>query len=535
MLDVKMQTEIIISYLLVPACFGLFYNARTKVGVIVGKFKAVTFQERNYHIINYLGIPYAEDPSGELRFRKPFPAKRFKQPYNATYLRPACLQTGFGQTKQVTSEKCLYLNVYAPADTTSNSEKKYPVLIYIHGGTFLVGASNDYAPDVLVAVNDVIVVSINYRLSVFGFLSSGEPNAPGNFGLWDQHLAIKWVRHNINSLGGDTDRITLFGQSAGSASALYQALYPGNRGLFQRVIAISGSALSPWALHNTNAVLFAKKVGCLSDDDVVADNTIDENTTMIECLRTKPATELLKASQFVSNEGPTIDGEFILDHPHEILFPRIPLVNPTSEDSLKFFKSLDMISGVTNMEGTKNLFTMLTTKFGTVDFNNITIEENEFAYSLVPTLIDSIFKHQEVHHDHKPVSFKTFDDVVQSVIFQYTNWTDPKNNEHRRNNALKLATHVDYAIPTLQTVDAHAGRDTNASTYFYEFTHNPTFRFYNPSWVTGAGHGSELFFLFGFAPEMLHELGLTKHFVSEAEVELSINMMRWISNFAKSG
>ena len=420
-----MQTVIFLTIvsLLIHDSFGLFYNAHTKVGIIIGQYKAVTLKDRTYQIINYLGIPYAAEPSGNQRFRKPFPAEPFKQPYNATFFRPACLQTGFGQTKQVTSENCLHLNVYAPADTTSDPDKKYPVLIFIHGGRFLVGASNDYAPNVLVGTNDVIVVSINYRLSVFGFLSSGEPNAPGNFGLWDQHLAIKWVRHNIHSLGGDTDRITLFGQSAGSASALYHALYPGNRGLFQRVIAISGSALSPWALHKPNAAAFAKELGCVPFDVMVENNTIDENVTMIDCLRSKPASELLEATQHISNEGPTIDGEFILEHPHEILFSNngfpVPPVGPMDpgsfpggthhldshshklRDSLEFFKSLDLISGVTNMDGTKNLFTLLTSTFGTVDFNNVTITEDEFKHALVPTLIDTVFRHQEVHHDHK--------------------------------------------------------------------------------------------------------------------------------------
>ena len=510
-------------------CFCLFYNAHTNIGIIIGKIETVTFQEKNYQIIKYLGIPYAEDPSNDLRFRKPVPFERFKRPYNATYFRSACLQTGYGQTRQVTSEDCLYLNIYTPADSAT-PKKMYPVLIYIHGGKFLVGASNDYSPEFLVAVNDVIVVTINYRLSVFGFLSSGETNASGNFGLWDQHLAIKWVRHNIASFGGDIKRITLVGQSAGSASVFYQALYPGNRELFQRVIGMSGSALSPWALQKPNANQFAKELGCLKDSDFISDDTEDKNATMIACLRTKTAMELLMASQSITNEGPTIDGEFITDHPHEVLFPEDGSVS----DALDFFRSLDVISGVTNMDGTKNLFSMLTSKFGTVDLNSLFIEESDFKHSLVPALTDSIFRHHEVHHDNKPVSFQTFNHVVSSVIFQYTNWSAPDDNEIRRDNALKLATHVDFSMPTLQTVDAHV-RVSNASTYFYEFTHNPTFKFYNPSWVTGAGHGSELFFVFGFAPEMLHELGLTKRLVSREEIELSIFMMKWITNFAKTG
>ena len=511
-------------------CFCLFYNAHTNIGIIIGKIETVKFQNRNYQIIKYLGIPYAEDPSNELRFMKPIPFERFKRPYNATYFRPACLQTGYGQTQQVTSEDCLFLNVYAPVDSASTAKKKYPVLIYVHGGKFLVGASNDYAPEVLVAVNDVIVVTINYRLSVFGFLSSGEMNAPGNMGLWDQHLAIKWVRFNIASFGGDIKSITLIGQSAGSASVFYQSMFPGNRGLFQRVIGMSGSALSPWALHKPNVNQFAKELGCLKNNDFLSGSIVERNASIIACLRKKTAMELLMASQSITNEGPTIDGEFIRDHPHEILFPDH---GPVS-DSLDFFRSLDVVSGVTNMDGTNNLSSMLTTKFGTVDFNSLSIGENDFKRSLVPALIEPIFKHQEVHNNNKPVSFQTFNHVVSSVIFQYTNWTGPDDSKNRRDNALKLATHVDFSMPCLQTVDAHM-KESNSSTYFYEFTHNPTFRFYNPSWVTGAGHGSELFFVFGFAPDMLHGLGLTKRLVSKEEMNLSKFMMRWITNFAKTG
>ena len=119
-------------------------------------------------------------------------------------------------------------------------------MIWIHGGVFIAGFSNSYDGGPLSLSGDVIVVTINYRLNVvFGFVSTTDHHAGGNWGLWDQHLAIKWVHDNIHAFGGDPASITIYGESAGSACVVYQTIYPGNKGLFQRAIIENGSIQSP--------------------------------------------------------------------------------------------------------------------------------------------------------------------------------------------------------------------------------------------------------------------------------------------------
>ena len=154
------------------------------------------------------------------------------------------------------SEDCLFLNIYAPAVR----EQDVAVMIWIHGGGFIAGAADPYRSDALAAHGNVIVVTINHRVSLWGFLSTEDEHAPGNYGLFDQHLAIQWVHDNIKAFGGDPSRVTIFGQSAGGASVMYRSIFEGNEGLFQRGIAQSGSPTAYWA-SSSKARSNAEKLG----------------------------------------------------------------------------------------------------------------------------------------------------------------------------------------------------------------------------------------------------------------------------------
>ncbi|XP_017881679.1 cholinesterase 1-like [Ceratina calcarata] len=144
------------------------------------------------------------------------------------------------------SDDCLYLNVYRP---TSTALKKCAVMVWIHGGGFVAGSGNDtfYGPDYLIR-KDIVLVTINYRLGVLGFLNVDHEVASGNQGLKDQVMALRWIKENISSFGGDPDNVTIFGESAGSASVHYLTISPLAEGLFHKAIAQSGVAVNPWAL-----------------------------------------------------------------------------------------------------------------------------------------------------------------------------------------------------------------------------------------------------------------------------------------------
>lgn len=163
-------------------------------------------------------------------------------------------------------------------------------MVWIYGGGFFAGSGNDliYGPDYLVA-EDVIVVTLNYRLAALGFLSTNDNNAPGNYGLKDCVLALKWVQANIARFGGDPSQVTIFGESAGGAAVHYLILSPEGRGLFARAISQSGSALNPWGFQTdpkASAYSLAKRLKI----------SFTNNTDLINKLRTVDARDIVLAT-----------------------------------------------------------------------------------------------------------------------------------------------------------------------------------------------------------------------------------------------
>ena len=181
-------------------------------------------------------------PVGALRWLPPHPVAPWHGIRQATSFAPHCAQPASPPGVGSTSEDCLYLNVFAPADARN---RNLPVMVWIHGGSLLVGESNDYNPAALVR-SGVIVVTINYRLGALGFLAdtalASAPGGPsGDYGLMDQQAALGWAQRNIRGFGGDRRDVTLFGESAGGLSVLAQLVSPSARGLFQRAIVESGT------------------------------------------------------------------------------------------------------------------------------------------------------------------------------------------------------------------------------------------------------------------------------------------------------
>src|SRR5580698_3805 len=199
----------------------------------------------------FLGIPYAAPPVGDLRWKAPQPAAKWKGVRDATSFGAHCAQNHVFDDMifqdSGPSEDCLFLNVYAPVDASSKSE--LPVMFWIHGGGYSGGGGNeprsngDFLP-----TKGVVLVTINYRLGVFGFLATPDltkeaGGAAGNYGLLDMVAALRWVKDNIAKFGGDPGNVTIFGESAGSmAVSTLMAAQPA-RGLFQKAIGESGGAL----------------------------------------------------------------------------------------------------------------------------------------------------------------------------------------------------------------------------------------------------------------------------------------------------
>ena len=261
----------------------------------------------------FLGLPYAAAPVGDLRWRAPEPAAKWKGVRDATKFGHRCEQASVFQDMvfqdEGPSEDCLYLNVYTPASATAKS--KLPVMFWIHGGGFSSGSASeprhngDFLP-----VKGVVLVTINYRLGVFGFLATSElaqegGGHTGNYGLMDMIAALQWVKDNIAKFGGDAANVTIFGESAGSMAVSTLMASPMAQGLFAKGIGESGSGLV--------ATLGG---GALADVEKAGDIWMEQaGANSLKGLRGVTAEEVLKAAGKMGMTGfaPVIDGKVLTE------------------------------------------------------------------------------------------------------------------------------------------------------------------------------------------------------------------------------
>jgi para-nitrobenzyl esterase len=265
-------------------------------------------------VARFLGIPFAAPPVGELRWRPPVPPKSWKKTLDATRFGPQCLQSvtlGPFAGPQNANEDCLYLNVFAP-ERHLKGNAKLPVIVWIYGGGNIDGAADGYDGSKLAGDGKTIVVTMNYRMTLMGFLAhpalDTEGHLFGNYGILDQLAVLKWVKANIAAFGGDRHNVTIGGQSAGSIDAMIALTSPLFKGLFHRAILESGifnSTALPAA--EARGVNFAIAAGCGSGTDAAT----------ARCLRALTAQQIFALSgtaqaNSVHVTGPIEDGSIIL-------------------------------------------------------------------------------------------------------------------------------------------------------------------------------------------------------------------------------
>lgn len=287
-------------------------NARAVVQVKTdaGKVEGTVSADAKVRI--FKGIPYAAPPVGELRWKPPQPVAPWKGVRKAAGFGARCMQ-GNVYSDMVfrdsgPSEDCLYLNVWTPA---SSPTAALPIMVWIYGGGFSAGATSEPRQDgEALAKNGVVVVSMNYRLGVFGFFSHPElsqespHHASGNYGLMDQTAALQWVHKNIAAFGGDPAKVTIFGESAGSFSVSAQMASPLAQGLFRSAIGESGAFFSD--------TLRARSLAASEESGQKFGASIGANS--LAALRAKPAGELLQAAEKPHpgiRFAPNVDGYFL--------------------------------------------------------------------------------------------------------------------------------------------------------------------------------------------------------------------------------
>lgn len=381
-------------YLLRPA-FDSPILLQTKLGLLEG-VRSIVF---NKHLYTFLGVPYARPPVGELRFKAPQPVPKWEGIFQATKWPPFCVQPSMTLASKsspihvltrMMTEDCLYLNIWTPS-LKFNPNHKRPVMVWIHGGAFQFGGISVDENDgsALAIAGDVVLVSLNYRVSAFGFLNANnKPNAPNNVGLLDQRTALEWVQANIRQFGGDPQQVTLFGESAGGHSVGLHMISPGSQSLFRRAILQSGVPISmlrsydfnpdnrgPLISESISSVMMARRLKCYQEP-APAENTAEEPTSgkpltggknetdseeaepeqlagpilsdaTIDCMRNKSSLEILKAMGQPGSAGffPTgsdIDG----------FFPNGPIMESFEPSELKVGPQKDYLIGTNTDEGT---------------------------------------------------------------------------------------------------------------------------------------------------------------------------------------
>ena len=451
---------------LLGACSTTSLVVRTDQGEVVGAQDGATRAFR--------GIPYAAPPLGALRFRPPQPASKWSVPLEATRPGKACPQPNTGGYIRESSEDCLSLSVWTPAQ---RAEAKLPVLVWIHGGAFLQGSSGDalYDGRALAETAEVVVVTLNYRLGALGFLShpalakeAGLEVSP-SVGLLDQRAALTWVQQNIAAFGGDPAKVTIFGCSAGAWSVCSQLASPKSRGLFAGAIMESGACSDALyfsgAEANAQGTLLAEAVGC-------------REGSVADCLRSKSTDELISALAPKRGMilkpgvwwGPVIDG---------VELPQLPLEAMRAGS----FAHVPLIIGWNQVEGVLH----------TVSFDEITpLELESFARDVFGARAAALVP---AHYAGAATPKDALNDVITEGVFAC--------------NARRVA----------RTVSAQ-----NVPVFLYQMRHpldHPV------AHALGATHSVELFFVWGNT-----DLGIG---ISEAERPLSRRFMQAWGRFAAAG
>uniref|UniRef100_A0A3B1JIA6 Neuroligin 3b n=1 Tax=Astyanax mexicanus TaxID=7994 RepID=A0A3B1JIA6_ASTMX len=467
----------------------------------------------------YLGVPYAAPPVGEKRFMPPDAPSAWSGVRNATRFSPVCPQTVRNAVPDIMmpiwatynldtvatylqeqSEDCLYLNIYVPTQTfythayTNAREDPRPVMLFIHGGSYMEGTGNIMDGSVLASYGNVIVITLNYRVGILGFLSTGDQAAKGNYGLLDQIQALRWISKNIGYFGGDPGRVTVFGSGIGASCVSLLTLSHHSEGLFHRAIIQSGSALSSWSVNYQPVKytrLLAERVGC---------NVLDTHDLVL-CMQKRSYRELveqdIQPARFHIAFGPVIDGDLIPDDP-EVLMEQGEFLN------------YDIMLGVNQGEGLRFVE-------GVVEPEEGGVSGSDFDFA-VSDFVDGLYGYPEGK-----------DTLRETIKFMYTDWADRDNPETRRKTLVAMFTDHQWVEPAMVTADLHARY--GSPTFFYAFYHHCQSPM-KPAWADSA-HGDEIPYVFG-----IPLIGPTELFpcnFSRNDIMLSAVVMTYWTNFAKTG
>lgn len=455
-------------------------------------------EDKNFYA--FQEIPYAAPPVGLNRFKEPQEPIHWEHVLDASRNTKVCMQVSTSFPNMNITEDCLYLNVYTPVKPTVG-DHTLPVLLWIHGGEFKFGSGilDQYDPRFLMDY-DIVVVTINYRLGVLGFLSTTDNTIPANLAIKDQLKAIKWVSRNIHLFGGDNEKITVMGTSSGAMTSGYINLSKQSKGLLKGLILTSGSAISPCS-YQDKPDYFAFKLGKALDENFNSNNSQD----LLKLLQKSSGAEIVSAT--------VIDDIY-----NNIVSPNliwIPTVESQNDNNALVTKP--MLEAISNGN-----FDRIPMMFGFDSGEGLsfvhdleTIENEAKRIDFDPSLLISPRLH--VPPEELPLAGEEYRSVYTQTKFQYN-----------------ISTFVKYMgdelflIPTLHHA-VLASAYTPA--YFYQFSYEGLMgerHVNNIPGINGPGHGDELNYIFNSKQEKVDHMQFPK------EDQLTKKrMLTLITNFVK--
>ncbi|XP_046846337.1 acetylcholinesterase-like [Xenia sp. Carnegie-2017] len=464
---------------------------KTNYGYVRGIVKKTNINERE--VLKFPNIPYAEPPVGQFRFEKPRPKLAWNGTMNLTEDVIACLQPqqpGFRIT-----EDCLVLNVWTPYPRRN---KSLAVMVWIHGGGFRFGASGQYDGANFVVLGDVILVTINYRLGALGFLTTPDKKIKANLGLFDQRLALKWVKENIKNFGGDPELITIFGQSAGGASVSAHTISKESSKYFKRAIAQSGNMLKPWATAtdkqlNDSLKWFLSEVKC------------PDNEVLLECMKNVSEVKWKQVTNRKNYRNileivtaPYVDGGFFIEHPQKLW-------------KEKKVPQKDIIIGVTKDE------MYLSVQYLLSHSRNISIYLNYFEKQLEAYFGKNTSKvvYDKAREFYKPACIPSFLEAMKpSIAFE--------------SDVMFICSSVEE---TKLRSNISSNMMNGSNLYLYLYSHVPLVTYETSLYPYGifefSTHGLDVYSVFGWPVN-------NKQFLIDDQT-LAMRMVLYWTNFARTG
>ncbi|KAK5643629.1 hypothetical protein RI129_007474 [Pyrocoelia pectoralis] len=481
-----MEKCVLYFYIIIATFYAVSSNELI-VNTAYGKIRGVSETAATGKQVNvWYGIPYAEKPIGNLRFRPSSLVKPWKNTLDASKIPPACIQTKIRNYDNFPGEEILSLS-YCGCSTISS--KNASVMVWIHGGGFYMGSNSlsFYDHKILATEENVIVASMQYRLGAFGFLSL-EKDILGNAGFFDQVLALRWIKDNIDAFGGNPDSITIFGESAGSGAVSHHLLSPLSSKLFSRGIMQSGVVTSSWAvvpsdINIARSLKVVHELGC--PDDV---------KLMVECLEKADAELIIAGQNTIPPKGvvsipfyPVVDGTFIV---------RDPLLTLKSG----LYDQRNVILGSNEHEG--HYFLLLyAPRF---NYENLTVTRGRFIEE-IPKIL--------------PIG--TLE--TEAVIFEYTDWNNPNDVVKNLDALQEMVGDWYFTCSVYDFANLYSEKN---NVFLYHYKHKNHLHLW-PLWA-GAMHGDEIVFIFG------EPLNPTKNYKMD-QINFSRQMMRYWANFARTG